>query len=260
MKQSFRRWLSWFLLVAIFATACGFLSNWQFHRREEKLAQIAQVNANYDATPVAIEALLPNLDSWNDAIEWRQVSLIGHYLPEKTLLVRNRPNNGAPGFEQMVPFESGGRVLFVSRGWLPTGNLQDSPDTNPMPAADEKLIVVRLRASEPKLDREAPAGQAVDFEVPALGKQLGITDFYEKTYGRLVSESPSENSLTQLESPTRSEGNNLSYAIQWIVFALLAVAALIWAIRQERDRKRGIVRAKKKNVDEAYEDSITTER
>lgn len=253
-----KRWASWLVLVSIFAIACGFLSNWQFHRREEKLATIAQLNANYDAEPVAIGSLLSDRASWNDSIEWRPVTLTGRYLVEDALLVRNRPNNGAPGFEQLVPFESSGLVLFVSRGWLPTGNLQDSPDENPLPSGDVKTIVVRLRASEPHLDREAPAGQTVDFEVERVAKQLGITNNYTRAYGRLKSEQPGENHLALPESPIREEGNNLSYAIQWIVFALMAFGALFWAVRQERNRKLGIVRVKRKNVDEQFEDEATT--
>jgi cytochrome oxidase assembly protein ShyY1 len=259
-STALKRWLSWFVLVAIFATACGFLANWQFNRREEKLAIINQVNANYDADAVPIEGLLPSSDSWNESFQWRPVSLTGHYLPEASLLVRNRPNNGAPGFEQLVPFESNGVVLFVSRGWLPTGNLQDSPDQNPLPSNQLKTIVVRLRASEPHLDREAPKGQTVDFEVSRVAKQLGISEYYSKAYGRLKSESPSENSLALPASPIREEGNNLSYAIQWIVFALMAIGALFWAIRQERNRKLGIVKVKRKSADETFEDEATTER
>jgi cytochrome oxidase assembly protein ShyY1 len=259
-STALRRWASWFVLVAIFATACGFLSNWQFNRRDEKLAVINQVNANYDAPAVPIESLLPQANSWDESIAWRPVSLTGHYLPQSALLVRNRPNNGAPGFEQLVPFEADGLVLFVSRGWLPTGNLQDSPDENPLPTSGTKTIVVRLRASEPHLDREAPKGQAVDFEVSRVAKQLGIKNFYTKAYGRLKSETPSENSLALPASPIREEGNNLSYAIQWIVFALMAVAVLLWAIRQERNRKLGIVKVKRKNADEAFEDEATTGR
>jgi hypothetical protein len=67
---------------------------------------------------------------------------------------------------------------------------------------------------------------------------LGIeveTDFYL----RLVSEAPPESSYPQ--PPTRpllDEGNHLSYAVQWVIFAVMGFFALFWAIRQERDYRK----------------------
>ena len=37
----------------------------------------------------------------------------------------------------------------------------------------------------------------------------------------------------RLPRPELDEGNHLSYAVQWILFALMAFGALIWAIRRE---------------------------
>lgn len=258
-SETVRRWLSWFAFTLVFAIACGFLSNWQFHRREEKLAVIERVNANYDAPAVPIEDLVISPFTWNEAFEWRSATLSGHYLPTKAVLVRNRQKDGSPGFEQLVPFESdSGTVLFVSRGWLPTGNLQDSPDENPLPNSEPSEIAVRLRTTEPAIDRGAPAGQVADIDVPRVAKQLGIDNYFVKIYGRMVTESPSGPSLLQLAPPVREEGNNLSYAFQWIAFGIMAFGMLFWAIRQERNRARGLVKPKKKSADEAFEDAATT--
>jgi hypothetical protein len=61
------------------------------------------------------------------------------------------------------------------------------------------------------------------------------TDFYL----RLVSESPPENSYPQpLSRPVLDEGNHLSYAVQWIIFAVMGFFALFWAIRQEREYRK----------------------
>jgi cytochrome oxidase assembly protein ShyY1 len=56
---------------------------------------------------------------------------------------------------------------------------------------------------------------------------------------RLISESPGEQGSPQpLRKPTLDEGNHLSYAVQWILFALMGFFALFWAIRQEREYSR----------------------
>jgi cytochrome oxidase assembly protein ShyY1 len=259
-RQSWRQWSKWFAVVLVFAIACGFLANWQFDRRAEKVERINLVLENFDADSVAIDELLPELDTWSSQLEWRAVELTGSYLTEKALLVRNRPNRGSPGFEQLVPFKTvDGRILLVSRGWLPTGNEQDSPDANPLPTGAQREIIVRLRRSEPADSRSAPAGQTPNIDVPRVTQQLGLRDTYQRTYGRVYSDSSGEARLLQMESPSTDEGNNFSYALQWILFGLMAFAALFWMIRQERDRALGRVRVKvrKRASDEEIEDSLS---
>jgi cytochrome oxidase assembly protein ShyY1 len=259
LSTTWRRWIKWLAVVVVFAIACGFLSNWQFHRREEKLVRINRVLANFNTPAAPVDELLPRLNSWNPELEWRAVTLEGHFLPTKFLLVRNRPNQGSPGFEQVVPFEaSSGRILLVSRGWLPTGNQQDAPDLNPLPDSTERTIVVRLRPSETHDSRTAPERQVPNIEVPRLAKLLGLGEHYAKTYGRLYSDSTNQAQLRPLESPPTDEGNNFSYALQWIVFAVMAFVALGWMIRQERDRALGRIRTRvrKRPSDEDIEDAL----
>jgi cytochrome oxidase assembly protein ShyY1 len=259
LASTWRRWVKWLAVVVVFAIACGFLSNWQFHRREEKLVRINRVLANFDTPALPIDDLLPKLSSWQPELEWRAVTLEGHFLPTKFLLVRNRPNQGSPGFEQVVPFVTKtGQTLIVSRGWLPTGNEQDSPDLNPLPDSTDRTIVVRLRPSETPDSRTAPERQVPNIEVPRIAKLLGLSSIYAKTYGRQYSDSTNQAQLRALEAPPTDEGNNFSYALQWIVFAVMAFVALGWMIRQERDRSLGRVRtrSRKKPSDEDIEDAV----
>jgi cytochrome oxidase assembly protein ShyY1 len=92
-----------------------------------------------------------------------------------------------------------------------------------------------------------------------------MTDLETNFYLRMVSESPAESPNPQpLSRPVLDEGNHLSYAVQWIIFAVLGFYALFWAIRQEREYRRMekdpnyIPRSarKKANVDSSVEDEI----
>jgi hypothetical protein len=49
----------------------------------------------------------------------------------------------------------------------------------------------------------------------------------------LASESVKQRQVKHLPEPKFGEGNHLSYAIQWIIFGLLAFLTLIWAVRKE---------------------------
>jgi cytochrome oxidase assembly protein ShyY1 len=239
LNASIRRWSGWLALVVVFAIATSALAWWQFDRREQKVAAIDLVVENYDATEVALQALNWRVVEGVALDEWRQVRVRGQYLPDLVTLARNRPLNGQPGFLQLIPFQlESGELLIVERGWLPTGSRQDSPDLMPLPDSNPREVVVRLRPSEPDLRREPVAGQVASIHLPTLAQRFGpavITDYY----GRMVNEIPPSGEYPfQMPRPTLNEGNHLSYALQWVLFGLMAFWAFIWAYRQDRNEQR----------------------
>ena len=234
-KLSYKRWLAWLLVATIFAIACVFLSQWQFDRRAHRLAEISLVEKNYDATPIAldVDTVVGQPEKLNP-LKWHPVTVSGRYLPGQSILVRNRPKSGQPGFESVVPFVTeAGVILAVSRGWLPTGNLQDSPDSVPLPSSDSQTITARLVPSEQKIERDAPEGQVANMFLPSISEATGLK-IDASWYLVMQSESVAKKTAPQpLLRPTTDEGNHLSYAIQWIIFGILAFAVLVWAIRRE---------------------------
>ena len=257
-----KKWLNWIAIVVVFAVGCGFLSKWQFDRRAQKLASIALVQSNFLSHPVPISDLLLNGAFSFPGDTWRPVELTGHYLPDKAQLVRNRPNDGNPGFEELVPFlTESGQVIFVSRGWLPSGESQDYPDEVPLPNSNFTSIVGRVLASEPTLGRTAPKGQLPTMNLELAKKVTSLPEAVDSGYLRLASESPAAGKqLKAMPNPSTEEGNNLSYAMQWILFALMAAAALIWRIRKDTDEARGIIRTRKvrrSDLDAKFEDETT---
>lgn len=257
-----KKWLNWIALVVVFSIACGFLANWQFSRRETKVASIALVKENYNSTPVALNDLVGDDSVALPEMTWRTVTIAGRYLPESLLLVRNRPNEGQPGFEELVPFQSDGfGVIFVSRGWLPSGQAQDQPDLVPVPSGEPTTITARILAAEPRLSRGAPKGQIASINVELASKLTGIDARVSNAYFRLVSENPNVGgAIKRMPAPSIEEGNNLSYAFQWILFALMAALALFWRIRRDNQLERGITpkkRVRHSDLDAAFEDAST---
>ena len=261
-----KKWLNWVALVVIFSIACGFLANWQFTRRESKLAAIKLVNDNFGKNPVPIADLVNAGDFDVPSDNWRSVIVKGHYLQAGSLLVRNRPNDGQPGFEQLVPFVTKGfNIIFVSRGWLPTGDRQDKPDSIPVVSETDTTLIAKVMSAEPELARGAPVGQIASINIGLADRATGLKSSFQKSYLRLVSEEPSASSaLKPMPKPSIEEGNNLSYAIQWILFAIMAVMALVWRIRKDRELSQGKLKksrsARNSELDALFEDSITTEK
>ena len=254
--NSFARWSGWFLVVVVFATGTVFLSSWQFDRREEKVDRIELVQTNYNAPVASLSAVAPagTLPPEN---EWLRVELEGNYLTQHSYLVRNRPLNGQPGFLQLVPFQTReGEIIAIERGWMPTGNRQDSPDFVPQVEPDPKTITVRLRPGEPEIDRGAPEGQIENINLERFAELTGL-NINREFYGRMAFEEPvSQEYATPMPMPRMDEGNHLSYALQWILFGVMAFVAFGWALRQELQFRAGKVKTKKKDFDSNVEDAL----
>lgn len=240
-----RRWAIYIALAVVFAIACAFLSNWQFTRNQERAEQLALVAANYDAEPVALDELIPEAASLDPADQWHPVRLTGAYLEDQQLLVRNRPHGGTAAFEVLVPFQlEDGRVILIDRGWVPPGEDSPNPDTVPAVPEGDVTVIARLRPGEalPSSGRSAPEGQVptinlgliADTVHPEVGAALE-----QSAYGVMVSEDPAPSSQPNaLESPSEDPGPHLSYAIQWILFAVMGFVFIGYVIRTERRHRR----------------------
>jgi cytochrome oxidase assembly protein ShyY1 len=238
MSRSWLRWLSWFLFASLFAAACVGLASWQFDRRDQAVSKIQRMVDNYYKSAIGFDSIsgLPLEDV--TLFEWTPVELTGRYLTNQELLVRNRPIAGQPGFIHLVPFQLvSGETVIIERGWIPADS-DLAPATLMTPSEEPKTLVARVRLSELTPNRESPDGFATSIHLESLEAMLG-TVLEPEFYLRVISETPSEASSPQpLSKPTLDEGNHLSYAVQWILFALMGFFALFWAIRQEQEYRR----------------------
>jgi cytochrome oxidase assembly protein ShyY1 len=155
-----RKWLGYLGVVVVFAVVCGFLAHWQWSRHEEKTAVVHQLEQRYDAAPVPLDEAVPDLDSYDPALEWQPVT-------------RNGTNQ----------------------------------------IATVQLSEVQARVSG---------------------------TIYSAAYGLLQSETPAPaEAPVKASAPEIDTGLNLSYFVQWIMFAVGAFAFLFYVFRQER-RNRAI--------------------
>ncbi|WP_029265040.1 MULTISPECIES: SURF1 family cytochrome oxidase biogenesis protein [unclassified Microbacterium] len=266
MSGRLTRWAVYVLIAIGFAVACVFLSNWQFERNETRAAQIELVEENYDAKPVPLSDLIGEDGALDPSDEWRPVILQGEYLADQQLLVRNRPHGGTSAFEVLVPFRDvDGRIFIVDRGWVPPGD-GDAPDSVPAPPEGQAEVTVRLRPGEqvPASGRGAPEGQVPTINLPTIA-DLVDGDVITGAYGRMISEDPAgTGTLGGFDSPTDDPGPHLSYAIQWILFALMGFIFIGYIIRTEivkhREEVEGVQapvkKSRRKDHDADVEDEL----
>jgi cytochrome oxidase assembly protein ShyY1 len=234
------KWLGYFLLAAVFATGCVFLGRWQMDRRAETLAEINRINANYSAQPTPFSDVKDQFSALDPEREWTQVELRGSYDVAGQRVVRNRPLNGQPGYEVVVPFRMAtGEAVIVDRGWLPIGNnTPGRPDSIPAPPSGTVTAVVRLKPSEPRLDRGALDGQLASIDLPGYASELGYP-LLTGAYGQLASETPSVQPMpAAFPKPTTDEGTHLSYSLQWFAFGVLMFIGFGYAARQQARNAR----------------------
>lgn len=282
LRENGKRYLAWLLLATVFSVACWFLSQWQLSRLNQVKAANALITKNYDEPPTSISKLA-SPESFDQTNEYRRVILTGYY-DKDFLLIRNRPLNGQPGFEQFAAFLTDqNELVFVDRGWYPSGTKQDLPDETQQlqPNCNPITIVAHLRTAEPDSQKDYPVGQigkaspteAINQSprynggTPACGLKQNVTT-YTSVYLSLETEDPvlsTPNPPVLNQRPQLSEGNHLSYAMQWVLFAIMAFIALFYMIRQELLIKREQtdknfkrkVRKTRSQADADYEDQLT---
>lgn len=231
-------WIGYFTLFVAFSITCVFLGNWQFDRRDEAREEIARLDRNYDAPPVALSEALPELAEFDDAADkWLTVTATGTYVGDP-VLARNRPGPQGVGANIIAPFRtSDGAVLFIDRGWIQASGpeIENAFATLPAPSGGELTIVARLRASEPAITGRTASGRTVaSIDLPAIAKLIDLPyPSYSAAYGMLVSETPAGAHGVLPPKPERDEGPHLSYALQWYVFILVAGVGVAYAARVE---------------------------
>jgi cytochrome oxidase assembly protein ShyY1 len=234
-----RRELAGLLAIGVvFAVACVLLGRWQYHRFEAKYAADHLIGRNYRSAPVALTTVLPTPSSaLSRHDQWRSVRLQGTYDAAAQVLVRNRPFDGSYGYEVLVPFvpTTGGPALLVDRGWVDNGQTGAAPDAVPTPPSGTVTVTAHLLPSEPHKAATLPHGQFASIDLDQIRAETGLPLL--PAYGVLSRETPRPSSAPAL-LPEPDDGGywgvNLSYAFQWGLFAIGALAFPFIFLRRRR--------------------------
>jgi len=233
------RWVSLAVFVVLMVIACLLLSRWQFHRLHTREAYNSVVSQNINRAPVTPDEVLAVGRPMTKADLWRSVGVSGHYDASHVLLVRKRSLESQAGFYVMTPFRSESGVgIWLNRGWIrAAATAQATPDVPPTPTGTV-TVVARLRFPEPSkayAPADLPTGQIDRIDIAQMSKRLGYTVY--PAYGEVITENPATVPAPRpIPAPETSNGPHLSYALQWITFAIIAVVGFFILIRKEAER------------------------
>jgi surfeit locus 1 family protein len=177
-----------------------------------------------------------------DALVYRRVSVSGTYETEREVLLAARTLDGRAGHHVLTPLRTeDGLLVVVDRGWVPLEE-SDPPVAAAAPPSGVVEVDGLLLPSEPA--RRAGAfgdGSGLEFvsavDLDRLGGWLG--EPLAPLSVRLQDQRPGNAGALPVPAPLpeTNEGNHLSYAIQWFLFAgVVAVGFPLLVRRTARDR------------------------
>jgi len=209
------RWiaLTAFLLIMIYLFIR--LSDWQFDRYNTRIQNNEITTTALNSEPIK----LTDLSQVSELKDWQKVSLKGEFMDSDAKLLRRQYLESSLGFWVITPLKlDNDQVILVNRGWIPIAESSTSQQEIPSsPQGDVTIIgyvqTLKDTRSEPE---DLPLNQI---------NHLNSTNFSSQplstSYLQLASMTPMDNQVAIIPLPELSNGPHFSYAIQWILFALM---------------------------------------
>ncbi|WP_017615321.1 SURF1 family cytochrome oxidase biogenesis protein [Nocardiopsis salina] len=233
------RMLAFHALVVLAVPSFIWLGFWQLDRWEARSAQMNLQQDNVAAEAVPVEDLTSVGTDVAPDDRWRTVEATGTWDTDNEVLLRNRDGSQGVGFHVLTPLVTEeGPALLVNRGWIERG--EDAHDTPEPPAVPDGEVTVegRLHYSENEDNTglsnrdDLPEGQIMIVDVDELAERLPH-DVYGG-YAELTDQAPvPENPPERVPLHEEDSGMSASYAVQWWVFAVVAVVGWIVLMRRE---------------------------
>lgn len=221
-----RRWQGFTAVVIVAIVAFGLLSRWQWDRAEEKrLVQQAQEISE-------IQPITPS--AGQDVAEFTAITLAGTYQPELRRLVRQRPMEGRNGFWVMDQLLGDHGRVWVLRGWVPApARAGDSPTVDAAPTGRVTVTGYArpLPIGTPAAEGADRGGLPID-QVTAVERAQLPEPGDMSWYLQLEQAQPAETIMT-VPITRPDDFQNVSYAVQWLLFAMVALAGWFYFLRRE---------------------------
>ena len=209
------RWiaLTAFLLIMIYLFIR--LSDWQFDRYNTRIQNNEITTTALNSEPIN----LTDLSQVSDLKDWQKVSIKGEFINSDAKLLRRQYLESSLGFWVITPLKlDNDQVILVNRGWIPIAESSTSQQEIPSsPQGDVTIIgYVQTLKDTRREPEDLPLNQI---------NYLNSTNFSSQplstNYLQLASMTPMDNQVAIIPLPELSNGPHFSYAIQWILFALM---------------------------------------
>ena len=232
-------------VVAVLAAAgCIRLGFWQLHRLQERRARNALIASQTSAGPATVaDARMQDTST----LHWRRVKLRGVPDYQREAVLSARTKNGSVGVQIVTavkPVDGSwpDTSILVIRGWMPapdgrTYERASTPEGDTLeidglvtefpPAGKGTVRMPSLPYAFRWLDRDTLAKEVGTPVAPFVLLQLGDTVQHDVSV------------ITRVPPPGLSEGSHKSYAVQWFVFAAVALGGFVAYLVKQRTEHGG---------------------
>lgn len=238
------RWLAGAALTVAASVVMVMLGNWQLHRYQERSAINARIDAAETAAAVPLTSVLARPTGPGTAgpapgedLAWTKVTVSGRYDPAHEIQARGRTVDGRVGFEIVTPLVlADGTAVLVDRGWVPPagGTAIAAPVAPPAPTG-QITVEGQIHRSESRpapLERRDGRIGTRRIAVPHLAEEMPYPVY--GAYVLLTSQTPAADpGYTRIPIDHEDAWQNGGYAVQWWLFAVMALLAFGWQARKE---------------------------
>ena len=224
------------LLAVVAMVTAGF---WQLHRLSERREHNAKVSDRGRLPAVEVQDLIEVGDDYEAGaeLEFRTVQAVGVYEPGDQVLIRNRSYQGAAGYWVLTPLRlRSGSVVAVNRGWIPRG--AEVPASFAPPVGEVEVTgLVRSTVTAAGLQQPDPSnGVLAEMARPDLARlSQQLEAELLPVYVQFQAQAPPAGELpVPVPAPDLGEGSHLAYAVQWFVFATIALVGYPLILRHQK--------------------------
>jgi surfeit locus 1 family protein len=234
-----RKWVTAHLVALSLALLFVNLGTWQLRRLEDRRLENTVMLNRMSEEPAALADLVEAAGDDIGSLANRPGIAVGEYRPEDEVLIRSQVLNGTAGYHVITPFDMiGGESVLVNRGWVPVE--MDQVPVSAIPPPGEVRISGLIQSDEGRAG--TPAGERPIFrriDIRAIAGER-VLPFY-----LLLQDGPEDQLPIPVPPPDfTTEGNHLSYAIQWFSFVAIGIIGYGLLLR------RALLSSESKSIDD----------
>ncbi len=233
-----RQWILPSFLILLGMAGLIQLGFWQLDRLEWRRGENRRLQAQWEAPPISMN----ELGTWDEnALHDRRAYAVGTFDYSHQVGIKNRFYKSDPGIHLFTAFRLQGsdRILMVDRGWIPIAAV-----TNDWSSFHEETGAVEIRGllqRSQSLSLEEAGGRQVDIPRDNLWYREDLTALQEHWDMELEpmfllqeTSAPHAGKLPRKSGQIQelTEGNHLSYAIQWYSFAAILGIGYVLLVRK----------------------------
>jgi cytochrome oxidase assembly protein ShyY1 len=218
--------LTFALIVAIYAFIN--LSEWQFNRNDQRKNLNKEISLALSKDPVNVS----DATDFNQFVQWQPVQISGEIDRQNIRFARNRYLESNLGFWVIAPLKiNGDQMVLINLGFIPI-NFQNRFNELSLPAG-----IIKYEGWIRKLEKHrVTPNDYPEFQISSISYQNFTGNINENIYIQIKNSSLDLKDIQFLPQPTLSSGPHFSYAIQWIIFAVLLPIGWIILFREEKTK------------------------